>query len=73
MERIKVRRGGKIVRVIENELAKYLSKGYVIVEDKKADEVQNTVPQKPIDKPAIKEDTTNKEPKKYTRNRKNKQ
>jgi len=73
MERIKVRRGGKIVRVIENELAKYLSKGYVIVEDKKADEVQNTVPQKPIDKPAIKEDTTNNEPKKYTRNRKNKQ
>ena len=73
MERIKVRRGGKIVRVIENELAKYLSKGYVIVEDKKADEVQNTVPQKPIDKPAIEKDTTNNEPKKYTKNRKNKQ
>lgn len=73
MERIKVKRGGKIVRVIENELAKYLTKGYVIVEDKKADEVQNTVPQKPIDKPSIKEDTTNNEPKKYTKNRKNKQ
>lgn len=73
MERIKVRRGGKIVRVIENELAKYLSKGYVIVEDKKADEVQEVVPQKPIDKPTIKEDITNNEPKKYTRNRKNKQ
>ena len=73
MERIKVRRGGKIVRVIENELAKYLTKGYVIVEDKKADEVQNTVPQKPIDKPTIEKDTTNNEPKKYTKNRKNKQ
>ena len=30
MDRIKVIRGSKIVRVTENELDKYLSKGYVI-------------------------------------------
>lgn len=32
MSEIKVRRGGKIVRVTENELEKYLGKGYVIYE-----------------------------------------
>lgn len=47
-ERIKVRRGGKVVRVIENELAKYISKGYVIVEDKKVTEKPNKVSQEPI-------------------------
>lgn len=45
---ITVRKGGKIVRVTENELAKYTSKGYVIVADKKATEEQTTVPQEPI-------------------------
>lgn len=32
MSEIKVKRGGKIVRVTENELEKYLGKGYVIYE-----------------------------------------
>ena len=37
MKRIKVIRGNKIVRVTENELAKYLSKGYVIKDGGKLD------------------------------------
>lgn len=32
MSEIKVRKGGKIVRVTENELEKYLIKGYTIIE-----------------------------------------
>lgn len=47
--RIKLRRGGKIVRVTENELAKYITKGYVRVDEiKKANEEQTTVPREPV-------------------------
>lgn len=49
MSTIKLRNGGKIVRVTENELEKYLTKGYVRVETK-ADDVQKVVHQKPITK-----------------------
>lgn len=47
MKTVTVRKGGKIVRVSPNELDKYVSKGYVIVEDKKVSEVQETVPHEP--------------------------
>ena len=47
---IKIRNGGKIVRVTENELDKYLTKGYVIVETNQASEKQETVSQKPVEK-----------------------
>lgn len=48
MNTIKLRNGGKIVRVTENELEKYLTKGYVRVENKKVTEKQETVSQKPV-------------------------
>lgn len=47
MKTVTVRKGGKIVRVSPNELDKYVSKGYVIVEDKKVSGVQETVPHEP--------------------------
>lgn len=47
---ITVRKANKIVRVIENELDKYLSKGYVI-------EGASTVEQKPIKTEPIKKET----------------
>ena len=37
MNKIKVIRGNKVVRVTENELDKYLSKGYVIKDGEKLD------------------------------------
>lgn len=49
MSTYKLRNGGKVVRVSENELDKYLTKGYIIVEDKpKVTEKQETVSQEPI-------------------------
>ena len=39
MNQIKVIRGNKIVRVTENELDKYLSKGYVIKDGEKLDSI----------------------------------
>ena len=65
INRIKVRKGNKIIRASENELAKYLGKGYVIVEEKKADVPQKTVVQKPTEE-AVEEP----KPKKTTRRKK---
>ena len=47
-KRITVRYANRIVRITENELKKYISKGYEIVEDK-AEAVQTIAPQVPID------------------------
>lgn len=58
---IKLRNGGKIVRVTENELDKYLTKGYVIVETNQVPEKQETVSQKPVEK-TVEEDKPVKTP-----------
>jgi hypothetical protein len=57
MKRIKVRKGGKIVRVTENELEKYLGKGYEIQEEKGGAETPPTP-------------TSKEQPKSKRRNRK---
>lgn len=63
---ITVRQANRIVRVTENEVAKYVSKGYEIVEDKKADVVQKSVPQTPVEE-TIKEPADDVTPKKQRR------
>lgn len=66
MDRIKVIKGNKIVRVTENELEKYLSKGYVIKNGAELGDINTQpVPEKrefksnPLYKklPEVKEDT----------------
>lgn len=49
MSEIKVRKGGKIVRVTENELEKYLIKGYTIIEQGHAEVLRGpaTIEDKP--------------------------
>lgn len=66
MNRIKVIRGNKIVRVTENELDKYLSKGYVIKDGEKLDsESIQPTPKKyePVKAPTLyKEEKKEKKP-----------
>ena len=69
MNRIKLRKGGKIVRVTENELNKYLTKGYTIVEDNKVIEVQD-VPQEPVVEETVEEAPKKRTAKSTTRKRK---
>lgn len=65
-KRIAVKQANRIVRITENELNKYISKGYTLVEDK-AEAVQKSVPQKPIE---LVEPAKDVIPKKQRRNRK---
>lgn len=53
MNRIKVIRGNKIVRVTENELDKYLSKGYVIKEDGGKLSSESTQPTPKVEKSTV--------------------
>ena len=46
---IKLRKGGKIVRVTENELDKYITKGYTRVDVETKVNVAPSVPREPID------------------------
>ena len=45
MSTIKVRRGAKIIRTTENELEKYITKGYEIIDGGKGSEVEATQPE----------------------------
>lgn len=44
-DRIKVRNGGKIVRVTKNELEKYLTKGYEIIGEKLSEDFAQPTPE----------------------------
>ena len=62
MSTIKVIRGNKVVRVTENELDKYLSKGYVIKDGGKLD--SESIQPTPKKYEPVKADTLYKEAKK---------
>lgn len=68
---IKLKKANKIVRVTENELEKYLTKGYVKIEDK-VNEVQKIVSHEPIKKTApVKKDYEQVKPKTRSRRKSN--